>query len=141
MAFYADDTDLVQEGQLLVQLDPTIYQVNFDKTLASLASTVLEVRKLYDTVPVNQAIVENKHAALETANYDYRQPLPPGRLKSDLQRRFHPLQRHFSDRPIRPGASMNRNCKYPAMLQAIHHLNSILTSKNKKETSARPTTT
>ena len=71
VAFYADDTDLVTEGQLLVQFDPTLYQVEFDKSLASLATTVLEVRKLYDTVNVYQATVENKRAALETASYDY----------------------------------------------------------------------
>lgn len=70
-AFFADDTDLVEEGQLLVMLDRTAYQVAYDKELASLASTVLQVRQLYDTVKANQANVDTKRIALKQAKYDY----------------------------------------------------------------------
>lgn len=72
IAFYADDTDLVTQGQLIVQLDPTRYQVAYDEALASLAATVLDVRRLYDKVQSNKAAVETKEAVLFTANYDYQ---------------------------------------------------------------------
>lgn len=71
VAFYADDTDLVEEGQLLVQLDPTYYQIVYDKELARLAAVVLEVRQLYDNVLAAQANVDVKQAALSKAKSDY----------------------------------------------------------------------
>ncbi|MCE5318057.1 MAG: efflux RND transporter periplasmic adaptor subunit [Parachlamydia sp.] len=70
-AFFADDTDFVQEGQLLVMLDRTAYQVAYDKELAALASTVLQVRQLYNSVLSNRANVDNKRIALQKAKYDY----------------------------------------------------------------------
>lgn len=70
-AFFADDTDLVKEGQLLVMLDRTPYQVAYDKELATLASTVLQVRQLYNSVQANRANVDNKRVALQRAQYDY----------------------------------------------------------------------
>lgn len=71
VAFYADDTDLVEEGQLLVLLDSTPYQVAYDRELATMGSVVLQVRQLYDTVDVNRANVENKQIALQRASFDY----------------------------------------------------------------------
>lgn len=71
VAFYADDTDLVEEGQLLVMLDTTEYQVAYDLELATLASVVLQVRQLYDTVDVNRANVENRQIALQRAAFDF----------------------------------------------------------------------
>lgn len=71
IAFYADETDLVLEGQLLVSLDPTAHQVAFDKQMAQLAETVLRVREIYDNVPVNQAKVENQRVRVSKARYDY----------------------------------------------------------------------
>jgi membrane fusion protein (multidrug efflux system) len=71
IAFFADDTDLVKEGQLLVLLDCTEYQIKFDLELETLASTVLRVRQLYDNVKQNTANVENKRIMLERARYDY----------------------------------------------------------------------
>lgn len=44
IAYYADNTDLVQEGQLLVKLDPTNYQSIYNKELATLASVTLQVK-------------------------------------------------------------------------------------------------
>ncbi len=75
VAFYADDTDFVAEGQLLVQLDSTDYLVLYEKALAQLASTVLQVRQLYDTVLANNANVESKWVALEKAAFDYENRL------------------------------------------------------------------
>lgn len=75
IAFYCDNTQLVTEGQLIVQLDPTEYQVQFDKELATLASVVLQVRQLYNAVEVNQANVESKKASLARAKFDYENRL------------------------------------------------------------------
>lgn len=71
VAFFADDTDLVTEGQLLVQLDPTDYQAVYDRELATLASVVLQVRQLYDTVKVARANVANQKILVERTRFDY----------------------------------------------------------------------
>jgi membrane fusion protein (multidrug efflux system) len=71
IAFYADDTDLVKEGQLLVALDRTSYQVEYDRQLAALGATVLDVRQLFDSVKVNEANVKNKLTIFNKAKYDF----------------------------------------------------------------------
>lgn len=71
IGFYADNTDFVVEGQLLVKLDPTDYQVKFDKELANLAAVVLDVRQLYVSVEANRVNVENKKVTLERTQYDF----------------------------------------------------------------------
>lgn len=71
VAFFADDTDLVIEGQLLVQLDRTEYEIKYEKALAALASTVLQVRQLYDNVSVNQANVNSRFVTFSKASYDF----------------------------------------------------------------------
>lgn len=75
VAFFADDTDLVIEGQLLVQLDDTDYTIIYDRELAALAAVVLQVKQLYDNVLANQANAANKKIVLERANYDYENRL------------------------------------------------------------------
>lgn len=70
-AFFADDTDYVQEGQLLATLDCTEYQITYEKELATLSATTLEVIKLYDQVDVYRATVTAKQSALAQAQYDY----------------------------------------------------------------------
>lgn len=71
IAFYADDTDLVQQGQLLAQLDPTEYRIKYEKELALLASTVQQVCQLYANVEAKRAAVESKRAALQRQAYDF----------------------------------------------------------------------
>jgi membrane fusion protein, multidrug efflux system len=71
IAFYADDTDFVREGDLLVQLDPTNYQLAYNRELATLASVTLQVRQLYDNVQTALASVESKRVALAKAKFDY----------------------------------------------------------------------
>lgn len=70
-AFYADNTDLVIEGQLLVQLDPTYYQAAYDKALASLAAEAMQVRQLYDNVHSAEAEVAIQTANLSKTRFDY----------------------------------------------------------------------
>lgn len=71
IAYYVDDTDFVTEGQLLVQLDQTEYLLKYEHSLASLASTVLKVRQLYEKVKASQSTLEARKIALSKANYDY----------------------------------------------------------------------
>lgn len=71
VAFYADDTDLVEEGQLLVQLDPTYYQMAYERALAALSSEVLQVKQLYDNVFAAEAEVAIQAANLSRTRFDY----------------------------------------------------------------------
>lgn len=71
VAYYADDTDFVAEGQLLVQLDDTSYRLAYEKEVEALASIILDVRQLYDNVGRLEALVSAKQTSLEKARYDY----------------------------------------------------------------------
>ncbi len=71
IAFYVDDTDLVEEGQLLVMLDSTDYQINFDRQLAMLASTTLQVKQIYDKIDEAYANVNAQRTGLDQARYDF----------------------------------------------------------------------
>lgn len=75
VAFYADDTDLVKEGQLLVTLDRTNYEAIYNKELATLALVTLHVRQLYDEVETSRANVRNKQTDLERTKIDYNDRL------------------------------------------------------------------
>ena len=71
VAYYADDTDLVEEGQLLVLLDDTPYKMAFERELAALAKISLDVRQLYDNIPIKEAYLNTKETALSRAKYDF----------------------------------------------------------------------
>ncbi|HET8871033.1 MAG TPA: efflux RND transporter periplasmic adaptor subunit [Aquabacterium sp.] len=58
----ADDTDLVNSGQVLVKLDPADAQIAFDQAQAQLAQTVREVRTLYANNGTLQAQVDLRKA-------------------------------------------------------------------------------
>jgi membrane fusion protein (multidrug efflux system) len=70
-AYYAENTELVIEGQPLIELDRTAYQIKYEKALANLAETVLQVRQLYDTVLSQQTVYQNKLESLKRLKYDY----------------------------------------------------------------------
>lgn len=70
IAFYADDTDFVEEGQLLVQLDRTYYEVAYQKALAELAAQTLQIQQLSDQVQANLAQVKINQIAYAKARYD-----------------------------------------------------------------------
>jgi membrane fusion protein (multidrug efflux system) len=71
VAFFADDTDLVKEGQLLVSLDKTYYQVQYEKEINNLAATILQVSQLYETIKSNTANRDSKKIKLEKARFDF----------------------------------------------------------------------
>lgn len=72
-----DNTQLVESGQLLVQLDPHDYEIAFEKTKADLAETVRQVVQLFLKVDELDAKREVNQANLLRASLDYkhRQPL------------------------------------------------------------------
>lgn len=67
-SFYADNSDFVKKGELLVQLDPTDYMLKFEEAKAALALAVRQV------VNLEQAVLETK-AAFRSAKADHKRSL------------------------------------------------------------------
>lgn len=76
-AIYADETDLVEEGQLLVELDTSDYMIAYEEQKKGLASTVREVVALFQDVAAKEAEVVLKAAELRQSELDFahRKPL------------------------------------------------------------------
>lgn len=81
VAIGADDTDRVQRGQVLVQLDPADARVALEQAEAQLAQTVREVRQLYANSTALQAQVALRKAELARAQAEQ------ARLQDDVDRR------------------------------------------------------
>ncbi len=73
--FFADDTDFVKQGQLLVQLDPIDQHVFFEERKSDLALAARQVRELSDAVQENRANVVLQEAQLRQARIDYENRL------------------------------------------------------------------
>jgi membrane fusion protein (multidrug efflux system) len=71
-AFYADDTDIVEEGQLLVSLDPTDYLTDLEQKKAALEVAVRQVAALYHNVKQAESEVESRQALYTRAQQDYQ---------------------------------------------------------------------
>ncbi len=76
----ADDGDLVQEGQVLVNFDPNDAEVGLQSAKAKLARTVRQVRGLYSNVDGMKAQVNAQQAEVQKAqdNYNRRKNLAKG---------------------------------------------------------------
>ncbi|MER2103946.1 MAG: HlyD family efflux transporter periplasmic adaptor subunit [Pseudomonas atacamensis] len=76
----ADDGDLVQEGQVLVNFDPNDAEVGLQSAKAKLARTVRQVRGLYSNVDGMKARVNAQQAEVQKAqdNYNRRKNLAQG---------------------------------------------------------------
>src|SRR5438876_4490860 len=70
VAIGADDTQFVQAGQTLVQLDQADAKVALDQAEAQLAKTVREVRGLFATSAQLQAIAAMRQSDLAKSNED-----------------------------------------------------------------------
>lgn len=81
IAIKADDTDIVQQGQDLVVLDPSDSQVALDQAEAQLAQTVREVRTIY----ANNGTLKANIATREADTIKARSAL--ARAQDDYQRR------------------------------------------------------
>lgn len=71
ISYYVENTDFVEKGQLLVQLDPINYAIKYEETLANLAEAVLQVRQLYNKVELAKVTVENRKEELKKIEYDF----------------------------------------------------------------------
>ena len=76
----ADDGDLVQAGQVLIQFDPSDAEVGLQSAEAKLARAVRQVRGLYSNVDGQKAQVASRKAELQKAqeNYNRRKTLAAG---------------------------------------------------------------
>lgn len=84
IAIFADDTDLVIEGQLLVLLDQTPFLIAYERELATLATTVLQVEQYFNQTRAAIANLESKRTIYERLRYDFenRQQLINGKAIS-----------------------------------------------------------
>lgn len=71
VAFYADDTDFVKQGQLLVELDPTDYVLHFEQTKAALELAARQVKALFEEVREREAEVLLRTALHGRSQTDY----------------------------------------------------------------------
>lgn len=70
VAFFADNTDLVVEGQLLVELDRTNYQLIYERELANLAATAVQSKQLVEGE--RQPMIEKQKALVREAFYNLK---------------------------------------------------------------------
>ena len=66
-----DETDLVQSGQTLVQLEDADTRIALQSAEAGLAQAVRQVSQIYATVRQLQAVVKDQQIRLDQANADY----------------------------------------------------------------------
>lgn len=75
-AIYADDTDLVEQGQLVIELDRTDYEIRLEELKKILANTVRETAALFQNVEAKEAEVVLKAAELRQAELDLEHRVP-----------------------------------------------------------------
>lgn len=71
IAYYCDDTNLVKEGQLIIQFDKTDFILDYEKQKANLALTVQKVKQLWQAVQQNKANVAQRKTLLLRALQDF----------------------------------------------------------------------
>jgi membrane fusion protein (multidrug efflux system) len=71
LALHADNTQTVRQGQLLIELDPTVAAVNLQAAEANLARTVRNVKAQFSKSDTGQAQVNQARVALTEAENDY----------------------------------------------------------------------
>ena len=71
-AVRTDDTELVHEGDVLVELDTTDTRLALERAEATLADTVRQLQKLYRQVAEQVATVQLREADLQRAHEDYQ---------------------------------------------------------------------
>lgn len=70
-ALHADNTQAVKRGQLLIEMDPSIAQVNMQAAEANLARAVRGVRGAFASADSYRAQLAQAHVALARAREDY----------------------------------------------------------------------
>lgn len=84
IAVFADDTQLVKAGQVLVKLDPTDAQVTLAKAKSALGQAVRQARQLVEVAGQNDAALTSRQLELDRAQADLarREPLLSARAIS-----------------------------------------------------------
>lgn len=84
IAVFADDTQLVKAGQVLVKLDPTDAQVSLAKAKSALGQAVRQARQLVEVAGQNDATIASRQLELDRAQADLtrREPLLAARAIS-----------------------------------------------------------
>ena len=70
MSINTDDTQLVEQGQVLIQLDPTDTQIALTNAAANLANTVRQVKQLFESGASAQASLNVSETQLKKAQLD-----------------------------------------------------------------------
>lgn len=76
---WADDTDFVKQGDVLVNLDPADAEQAFDKAKTQLASSVRQTRQLMINSKQYQANIALRKTALDQAQSDLNRRIPLGK--------------------------------------------------------------
>ena len=72
VAINADNTDYVEENQVIIQLDPTDYTLALEKSMHNMGEIVRNVKTLFIQVEEQKAALEMKKAELIKAEQDYQ---------------------------------------------------------------------
>ncbi len=78
-AYFVDDNDYVEKGQLLVTLDTTQYQLRVDEELYTLAKMAQDLKNLQESTAALRFLLQEQKQGVVRANYDYnnRRALEP----------------------------------------------------------------
>jgi membrane fusion protein (multidrug efflux system) len=71
VTIFADDTDYVEQGQILMQLDTTTFELEFERAKVALALAARQVKQLQEEVEQRKANVVLQKANLIKAQQDY----------------------------------------------------------------------
>jgi membrane fusion protein, multidrug efflux system len=71
LGVHVDDTQTVERGQVLVELDPADARIAVDAAEAELARTVRQVRALYAEADQLRAVIQERETDLKKAQSDY----------------------------------------------------------------------
>ncbi len=96
VAIYADTTQAVAEGQVLVQLDDADARLNLDAAEAALSQAVREVRGLYASSRGSLTLVERRRADLAMAEAELaRDEAMLAQAEAELKRRQELVKQQF----------------------------------------------
>lgn len=91
-AIAVEDTDFVKEGQLLVELDDSDYQMVFEENKEKLASVVRRVAALFEEVGSRRAEEKLRRVELEQAELVYLPSAEPQFLQTVYEHDDYPYQ-------------------------------------------------
>ncbi len=91
-AIWAEETDLVTRGQLVVELDSTDYLIQFEERKKKLGDTVREISSIFQQVEAKKAKVSLQEAEKEQAELDWRHRIPLAQIGAVSQEEYEIYQ-------------------------------------------------